>query len=60
MPRPLKAYDVIRGAAKDGVSVARFKITQADGQKIKDVERTQGHDAALTALLRLLRQKSPS
>jgi hypothetical protein len=60
LPRPLKPYDVIRKAVKDGVSVARFKISGANGQKIEDLERTQRRDAALAALRRLLRQKNPS
>jgi hypothetical protein len=43
---------------KSGVGLTRFKISQADGQMIKDLERTQGHDVALAELLCVLRLKS--
>jgi hypothetical protein len=51
MPRICSIQEFIEEiTVKDGVSVARFKISRADGQKIKGLERTQGHDAALAAL----------
>ncbi len=58
MPKPLKAYDVIRGAVKDGVSFARFRISKQDGERIREIERQHGRDQALAELLSVLRLKS--
>jgi hypothetical protein len=50
--------DVVNQAAKNGVSTARFKITQGQAAEIKVFEREQGHDAALCRILELLRARS--
>jgi hypothetical protein len=55
MPKPLGLHDVINQAAKQGVSVGRYRITKEQGAEIKRIEREQGHDQALAALLRMLR-----
>ncbi len=58
MPRPATPVTVINDAARKGVSIARFHITKVQGEEIKRIERAQGHDRALAALLRMLRLKS--
>jgi hypothetical protein len=54
MPKPARPHDIINDAAKKGVSMARFRITKAQGNEIKRIGREQGHDAALRRLLELL------
>lgn len=58
MPKPARPHDVINDAARKGVSIGRFKISKADGRKILELEKTQGHDAAVAELLRVLPAKT--
>jgi len=48
---------VINDAARKGVSIGRFRISKAQGEKIKRLE-AKSHDLALAALSRMLRLKS--
>ncbi len=57
MPKATGLQDVINDAARKGVSIARFRITKAQGEKIKKLEREQEHDAALRYLLTVIKLK---
>ena len=57
MPKPARPHDIINDAAGKGVSISRFKISREQGAEIKKIEQTQGQDAALAELLRILRLK---
>ena len=43
-------------AARKGVSTARFRISKQDGERIREIERTNP-DLALAELLRMLRAR---
>lgn len=50
MPKPATPVTLVNDAARKGVSIARFRITKAQGEEIKRIEREQSHDAALEAV----------
>jgi len=54
MPKRATPVTVINDAARKGVTVHRFRITKAQGDEIKRIEREQGHHAALRRLLEIL------
>ncbi|HVS89742.1 MAG TPA: hypothetical protein VHF01_16165 [Candidatus Acidoferrum sp.] len=54
MPKPATPVTVMNDAARKGVSIGRFRITKAEGEEIKRIEREQGHDAAVRRLLEIL------
>jgi hypothetical protein len=54
MPAPPTLRSTISDATRAGVSVQRHRISREDAQKIQTIERKQGHDAALRALLLIL------
>jgi hypothetical protein len=60
MPKPMRPHDVVNAAAKQGVGMARFRISREAGAEIKRIEREQGHDAALRLVLGLLRRSKDS
>ncbi len=55
MPKPATPMTVINDAAKKGVAIHRFRITKAQGDEIRRIEREQGHSAALRGVLEMLR-----
>lgn len=55
MPKRATPVTVINDAARKGVAVHHFRITKAQGDEIKQIEREQGHDQALAVLLRMVR-----
>jgi len=57
MPNP-SPMTAIKGAVKNGVSVTRFRISKADGEALKELEKKEGKSAATATLLRLLWPKS--
>ena len=42
MPKLARPQDVVNDATRKGVSMARFRITKAQSEEIKKVEREQG------------------
>ncbi len=54
VPKPTTPVTVINDAARKGVSIGRFRITKAQGEEIKRIEREQGHDTALRLVLEML------
>jgi hypothetical protein len=54
MPAKPTLYSTVSDATRAGVSVQRHRISRDDANRIKSIERNQGHDAALRALLQLL------
>jgi hypothetical protein len=52
--KPTKPHDIVNQAVRSGCATATFKISRADGLRIKQLEKTDPQ-AALTELLRILR-----
>ena len=61
MPTPSKTplLDFAKKGAKAGVAVQRFRISKADGEEIKRIEKSEGHAAGCQHLLKLLFQPKP-
>ena len=55
--KPAKPHDVVNQAVRSGCATATFKISRADGLRIRELEKTDPQ-AALGELLRVLRGKS--
>ncbi len=54
MPKPMQPIDVVRQGQRQGIGMARFRVTREDAQRIKDAERSGGQQAGLVVLLRIL------
>ncbi len=57
MPAPMKPHDVVNRAVRQGTSVGRFRISRADGLRIRELEK-KDPALALAELLRILRGRT--